>query len=204
MRIYATADIHGAQFRVNEMIEVIQSNHPDIIVICGDITQFGPGDVAYYLLNQLPGTVLVIPGNIDTHDVTEGIKKSHAINIHLKRYDTNGIVFLGINGVSDEQTISFYQNESNKKLFEHIDVLVSHVPPYGFQDTVFLGKHAGSKTITTIMEEIHPRLVLCGHIHENPGMMKNNDIVVVNCSMGKRGRGAIIELDKMDVAVEMV
>jgi uncharacterized protein len=204
MKIYAAADIHGAQFRVNEMIDAITANKPDITVICGDITQFGPGDMAYYILNQLPEPILVVPGNIDTEDVNQGIQRSKAINIQFQRYDLKGISFLGLNGVSERQTNAFYDYEDNKKLFSHLDVLVTHVPPYGFQDTIFLGKHGGSKALLTIINEIHPRLVLCGHIHENPGFMKKNDLTVINCSMGKRGKGAIVTIEKDDISVEMI
>ena len=202
--IYAVADIHGAQFRVNEMLDVIKAYKPDITIICGDITQFGPGDMAYYILNQIPEPVLVVPGNIDTEDVNQGIQQSNAINIQFKRHDEKGISFLGINGVSERETNAFYEYDSNQTLFAHLDVLVPHVPPYGFQDTVFLGKHGGSKALLTIANEIHPRVVLCGHIHENPGFSKKEDLLVVNCSMGKKGKGAIVTIDKKNISVEMI
>ena len=203
MKIFAVADIHGAQYRANEIRNVIEKQDPDIICVCGDITQFGPGEVATLLLDQLPGTVLAVPGNIDTSDVIDGIKKSHAENVQQKRYEFKGVSFLGLNGVSENETFSFYSNPSNASLLKHIDVLMTHVPPYGFQDTIFLGKHGGSKILYEIMQEIKPRLVLCGHIHENPGYARTEDTVIVNCSMGKRGIGAIIQLDE-DIYVEMI
>jgi hypothetical protein len=60
--------------------------------------------------------------------------------------------------------------------------------------------HGGSKELREIVEKFKPRLVLCGHIHEDPGVSKMDDTIVVNCSMGKRGEGALIEInDKIDV-----
>jgi uncharacterized protein len=195
MKIYAVADLHGAQYRVNEAYEIIKEHSPDVTCVCGDITQFGPGDIATVLLDQLPGPVLVVTGNIDTTDVVEGIKQSHADDIHKRRVEIKGVSFLGLNGVSDQETRRFFQNQDNASLFHQLDVLVSHVPPFGYQDTVFLGRHAGSKILSEIVETKRPRLVLCGHIHENPGFIKTDHTMIVNCSMGKRGRGALITLD---------
>lgn len=203
MIIYAAADIHGAQYRINDMVEVISSYKPDIVTVCGDITQFGPGDVATNFLDQLPVTTLAIPGNIDTNDVVDGIKQSHAEYMHLHRFDRKGVSFIGMNGVSEKETMAFFRDSSNGKLLKDIDVIMTHVPPFGFQDTVFLGRHAGSKILLEIMKELKPRLFLCGHIHENPGFTDTGDTIVVNCSMGKKGRGAIIDLGK-SIDIEMI
>lgn len=195
MKIYAAADIHGSQYRLNMVLDKIQEHSPDIVIICGDITQFGPADIAKNFLDQIPGIVLVVPGNIDTFDAVRGIEQSHANNIHLKQYIFQDIVFVGINGVDPTETQSFSQDPLNQKMLKECDVLVSHVPPYGSQDTVFLGRHAGDKEIYGIIQTYTPRLVLCGHIHEDPGVTKLKETVVVNCSIGKKGSGALIQLD---------
>ena len=195
MKIYAIADIHGAQYRVNTAVEVIKHHQPDVTVVSGDITQFGPGDMAMLLLDQLPGKVLALPGNIDTADVWDGINKSHAVNMHKNQENVRGLSFAGINGVDDGETELILTNEQLKDSFNGVDVLITHVPPYGFQDTVFLGKHAGSKAVQRIVERFHPRLVISGHIHERPGYSAQGETMVVNCSMGKRGRGAIINVN---------
>jgi len=195
MKIYATADIHGAQHRVNEAVDVIKKNQPDVTIVAGDITQFGPGDMATLLLDQFPGKVLALPGNIDTADVWDGIDKSHAVNVHRNQVSVQGMSFAGINGVDDGETELILTDDHLKHSFEGIDVLITHVPPYGFQDSVFLGKHAGSRAVRRIVDHFHPRLVISGHIHERPGFTSDEETMVVNCSMGKRGRGAIININ---------
>ena len=200
MRVYATADIHGSQYRLNQVLETIEIEHPDLIIICGDITQFGPGEVARHLLDQIPGEVLCVPGNIDTPDVWHGIEKSHAENIHRRYINHKGLSFLGINGVDDAETELILTGDSDINLPITIDVIVSHVPPYGYQDKVFIGMHSGSKFLLELLNNLQPRLFLCGHIHEDPGYTCHNNTVIINCSMGKRGRGAIIDLsDKISV-----
>ena len=52
MKILAVADIHGAQYRLNLVLKNIEIYSPDLVVICGDITQFGPGELAKNFLYQ--------------------------------------------------------------------------------------------------------------------------------------------------------
>ena len=201
MKILAAADIHGAQYRLNILLGNIERYSPDLVIICGDITQFGPGDVAKNFLNQIPVETLAISGNIDSADVFNAINESKATNIEMKKIVKNGIHFIGISGVNESQTFQFF-NE-NKKLLDETSVLVSHVPPYDTQDKIFLGQHGGSKELKKIVDKFKPRLVLCGHIHEDPGYRTIGDTIVVNCSMGKRSEGALIEING-DISVKML
>jgi len=199
MKIIAAADIHGSQFRLNILLKNIEKYSPDLVIICGDITQFGPAELAKNFLDQIPVEALAVTGNIDTKDVKRGIDESKATNIEMRKVVKKDINFVGTNGIDLEQ-IKFL---NDKKLVDENTVLVSHVPPYGFQDKVFLGMHGGNKELRKIVDKYKPRLVLCGHIHEDPGYDKNKNTVIVNCSMGKRGGGALINIDKK-VSVKML
>jgi len=199
MKILATADIHGSQYRLNIILKNIEKYSPDLVIICGDITQFGPGELAKNFLNQIPIETLAITGNIDTADVEKAINESKAINICLKKFVKNGISFIGIN----ERNQDNFRIFNKKNLFEEKIIFVSHKPPYGAQDKIFIGLHGGSKELREIIDRYKPILVLCGHIHEDPGFTKIGETIVVNCSMGKRGEGALIEINK-DVSVKML
>lgn len=199
MRIYAVADIHGAQFRLNLVLENIERLKPDLVVVCGDITQFGPGDVAEMLLNQIPVETFAIPGNIDTADIPAAIDRSNAENLHLRLLKRQGVSFVGIGGLIPFQLSGLIVriDKIRKTLSEVVDshtVLVTHVPPYGVQDKVFLGKHAGNRDLATFISEKKPQVVLCGHIHEDPGVGNIDKITIVNCSMGRKTQGALITL----------
>jgi len=199
MKILTVADIHGAQFRLNLVLKNIERFSPDLVVVCGDITQFGPGELAKNFLDQIPVDTLAITGNIDTADVCKGIDNSKATRIEMKRIVKKGIPFVGMGrDVSKQLNII-----AEKKLIDESCILVSHEPPYGAQDKVFLGMHAGSKVLKEIVEKYKPRLLLCGHIHENPGYKKIGSTTVVNCSMGKRGEGALIEINE-NISVKMI
>ena len=192
MKILAIADLHGSQYRLNIVLKNVERYSPDLVVVCGDITQFGPGEVAKNFLDQIPIETLAVTGNIDTLDVGEGIDDSKATKIEMKRVIKKGIPFVGVSGVGTNQ----FKVIEGKKILDETSVLISHEPPYGAQDKVFLGLHGGSKELREIIDEYKPRLVLCGHIHEDPGVTKIGKTTVVNCSMGKRGEGALIEINE--------
>jgi Icc-related predicted phosphoesterase len=207
MKILAVADIHGSQYRLNLVLKNVTTYTPDLVVLCGDITQFGPGDLATNFLNQIPVETLAVPGNIDTFDVDQGINASNATNLHMKRIVIQGIVFVGIgreipSALADLAIDNGTVKKSLKKILDTTSVLVTHVPPFKLQDKMFIGSHGGSKQLRHLIDTYKPRLVLCGHIHEDPGVSKSGDTTVVNCSMGKRTEGALIEItDKIKVSI---
>ena len=202
LKILSIADLHGSQYRLNILLKNIKKYNPDLVIICGDITQFGPEDVAINILNQIKVKTLAIHGNIDTDEVLKAIEKSNAVNIHLKKIIFNNFSFIGLGGDIKslfKTKIYIKVNENFKTLDDAIDestILVTHIPPYGLQDKIFIGFHAGSKLIRNIIDKYKPRLVLCGHIHENPGFIKYKKTIIINCSIGKIGSGALIDLNK--------
>jgi Icc-related predicted phosphoesterase len=207
MRILAVADIHGAQYRLNLVLKNVATHTPDLVIICGDITQFGPGELATNFLNQIPIRTLAIPGNIDTFDVDQGINSSNATNLDKKQVIIQDVPFLGIGREIPSQLPDLPIDDDTtkkplKKLMKTSSILVTHYPPYKFQDKIFIGTHGGSKELRSLIDIYKPRLVLCGHIHEDPGITTVGDTMVVNCSMGKRTEGALVEIsDTLKVSI---
>jgi Icc-related predicted phosphoesterase len=199
MKLYSVADTHGSQYRLNIVLKNIERYSPDLVVFCGDITQFGPGDVAKNFLDQIPVETLAITGNIDSIDVEKGIDDSNATKIELKKIVKKGIPFVGVSGVNPDH----YKIIEDKKMIDDKTILVTHVPPFDTMDKVFMGMKAGSKELRALVDKFKPRLVLSGHIHEDPGYMTIGDTVIVNCSLGKRGEGAIIDIND-NISVKML
>lgn len=108
MLIYAVADLHGSQYRLNLVIKNVEKYSPNLVVVCGDITQFGPGAVAKSFLNQIPIETYAVPGNIDTDDVEEAIKCSKAKNLNKSKIIKDGLSFVGISAVNSNITDFFY------------------------------------------------------------------------------------------------
>ena len=94
IKILAFADLHGSQYRLNIVIKNVENYSPDLVVVCGDITQFGPGDIAKNFLDQIPVDTFAVHGNIDIENVLKNIDRSKAKNIHLKRIKKKGIPFI--------------------------------------------------------------------------------------------------------------
>jgi putative phosphoesterase len=199
MKIYSVADIHGSQYRLNLVLKNIQRYAPDLVVVCGDITQFGPGDVAKNFLDQIPVETIAVTGNIDSSDVEKGIDASKATRIELKKVIKKGIPFVGTSAINPDD----FKILEEKKMIDEKTILVTHVPAFDTVDKIFIGMHGGSKELRELVDKVKPRLVLSGHIHEDPGYKKINDTIFVNCSIGKRGEGALIEINE-DISVKML
>ncbi|MCX6665794.1 MAG: metallophosphoesterase [Euryarchaeota archaeon] len=202
MIIYAAADIHGAQYRLNLILDQIQAHKPDIVVICGDITQFGPGETAKNFLNQIPIKTFAVPGNIDSIDVGDAITESKAQNIDRRCIIEHDLPFIGVGGDLPLSLASLQIDDAGfmKSLDLVLDqksILITHVPPFRTMDRVFIGHHIGNKELRTLIDSHRPRLVLCGHVHEDPGFTVVGSTTVVNCSLGKRTQGALIDVNDM-------
>ena len=200
MRLLVASDIHGSERAVAMIRQNIERLHPDVTVICGDITHFGTPEEAKRIIDDLPGEVLAVPGNCDPPGIEEGVADSHGVDIHGKVHETCGIAFGGFGGAKkmfgtvreyDEE----YLGENVRNIIENVDVLVLHGPPYGIND-LSPKCPAGSREILDAVREHHPMLVLSGHIHECHGIVKESGTVFINPGASRDGRLAFLEIDE--------
>lgn len=65
-----------------------------------------------------------------------------------------------------------------------VDILITHGPAYGFVDQV-KGKeeHLGCELLSKRIEEVKPRIHVCGHIHSGNGITLTNDTSYFNASV---------------------
>jgi Icc-related predicted phosphoesterase len=85
-----------------------------------------------------------------------------------------------------------------KKKFKRRSIFVSHNCPYNTKlDKIKKGeqkgKHYGGWLIKKLILAFRPRLVICGHMHENPGKEIVGKSLVVNPGAAMDGRAAIID-----------
>jgi len=204
MRIYAVADIHGRLERIALIRDRIKQYEPDLLVVAGDITRFGNAFRAVARLNDLSVPVFTVRGNADRSKVDQYIEDSPGISsLHLKTLTLKGIDFVGVSGaipVPFRTRICFRE----KRILERVDslvnehsVFVAHPPPFGILDEVLGRYHAGSKALYDLISRKQPRLMICGHIHERPNFDYIGKTLIVNCNMGRKGSGALIEMDGM-------
>ncbi len=206
MRILACADIHGRRRVIDHVIYAIKEYDPEVIVVAGDITHFGTGEEVKEILDEIPGEVLAVPGNCDPREAVEWIEKSKAKSLHKKMVEIGGIRFFGIGGSNVTPFRTMF--ELGEREFEEslsgareIDVLVTHVPPYGILDEPRRGLHTGSKAVRKFVFEEKPILHIFGHIHEARGVEREEGITFVNATCGHLAPPMIIEISGKEVKI---
>ena len=202
MRIYAVADIHGKQARIARIRQVISELKPDALVVAGDITGYVNSDSVMNRLNEMPVPVLAIRGNTDIKKVDRLLDLyPNTSSLHLKEQKINGVQFVGVSGtipVPFSSRLGWREKKIINTLAVLVDnnvVLVVHSPPRGVLDDVFGRFHAGCRRLYQLVVQRQPRLVLCGHIHECPGVATIGQTTVVNCSVAGTGRGAVVDFE---------
>lgn len=212
MRIYAVADIHGRPDKVALIRKNILKLKPDVLVVAGDITRFtGPVPVISRL-NDMPVPVLAVRGNTDLARVEDLFDRfSNIYPLHLKETIMQDMRFVGLSGtlplpfssricVREADTIN-----KLKPLLNRSSILVAHPPPRGTLDQVLGRFHAGCRGLREIISTAQPKLMICGHIHETPGTAFLGNSRIVNCSIGRTGGGAVIDVETDRVSrVEMI
>ncbi len=185
----------------------------DLIILTGDITNFGPCELAVEILNQISSfdiPVLVIPGNCDPIDLYGKIDNSNAVNIHGRSVTIKNIGICGFGGSNptpfntplEFDEVEIY--EEARKLMESITdhevtLFVTHAPPLDTKtDVLPSGNHVGSESIRKVIEEFQPSLNLCGHIHESVAMDEIGETKVINPGMLSEGHVCIIDIDDSD------
>ncbi len=214
MRILVISDIHGRLAKLDR----IEGELPkaDVVVLAGDITNFGGRDEAREILKPLMNLskhLFAVPGNCDLREVNELLKELK-VSLHGRGNVVDRVAFFGAGGSNPTPfaTPQEYTEEQLKELLasgysaikEHsIKVLVAHPPPFGTKlDLTSSGVHAGSRAVKEFIKENKPTLTLCGHIHEARGIAKVATTTVVNPGAFHMGY-AVVELDEDKIEVKL-
>jgi Icc-related predicted phosphoesterase len=165
----------------------------DLIVIAGDITNFGGYDEARAIISELQllnPNIVAVPGNCDRGTVNRFLDDT-SISLHTASKLIDTLLLYGVGGsvktpfhtpqeyTDADITTMLDAWERNERAKWH--VLVTHCPPYNTKlDRTFLGQHVGSRVIRTFIEQHRPDLVICGHIHEARGVDRIGDTICIN------------------------
>ncbi len=219
MRILAISDPHGDYSKIAALQQ--RAGAVDIVLVAGDITNFGPPGKAKELLDMFEQNTLAIPGNCDPTSIIDILDASRAINLHNASRTigagTSNIIFIGLGGSNPTPFNTPFElsEEEIEHLLEpllaeaqrtphHRIVLLTHAPPRGTVDAVPAG-NVGSPAIAKFLGRVD--LIVCGHIHEARGMVHQNGTVVVNPGMAAQGYAALIDIDGRDagkIDVELI
>ena len=207
MKILIVSDIHGTSRGREVAFRNIAIHKPDLVLVTGDITQFGPPSDARTFLNELGTKVrtLAMPGNCDPWEVVRAIEASRAGNLHAQRLTIEGLTFVGFGGSNPTPFKTIFELPE-EEIFKALDslmertksdrtILVTHCPPRGFRDLVVGRGNMDSDAIAQVVEKYKPRMVISGHIHEAYGVEEiGANTTIINPGAAKEGRAAIIDI----------
>lgn len=223
MNILAFSDIHNEQTALDFIIEKINHGKPDLLLISGDVTTFGPEGFAVKFFNSIPIKSFSVPGNCDPSEIHSLFNKGNSTNIHGKAVEYSGFRFVGWGGSNISGLNTPFETEE-AEIQTQLDpvigslengdrnakgalpmILVSHCPPFGITDLIpRINKHIGCTSIADIVEKYRPVLTVSGHVHEAQGVHidEKRKLYVVNVGPAKENCGAVITLDIPDKVIE--
>lgn len=200
MKLLALSDLHGDYSHVQSIID--KAGDFDVVLIAGDLTDFGPDEKASEVLRMFSVPVLAVPGNCDNPTILEILdQEKNTINLHNKSHKIGDFTFIGLGG-SNPTPFNTPFELSEKKIGEYVGtllsrekgrmILLSHAPPLNTTDKLPFG-NVGSEALARYLGRFD--LIVCGHIHEARGGVQINGTHVMNPGMASKGQGAIIDID---------
>ncbi len=209
MRWLVVSDFHNAYDKVPQILE--KAGIVDGTLLAGDLTEFGPAEDAKNLIDMLPRPILAVPGNCDPREVVRILERED-VCLHLERISFDGVTYVGIGGSNPTPfgtpfELSEDEIKSNlQRLLKDAKgpaVLLSHAPPKGNQDKIPNGIHVGSEAVARFAPKF--KAIVCGHIHEDRGISKSGNTLVINPGVASDGNAAILEIDsKGNVKAELI
>lgn len=200
MRILAAGDIHGDSRLAERLAKKAEEENVDLVVICGDITQFEQStDNLMKPFVKRHEKVLIIPGNHESVATADFLADFYGVtNLHGYSIQTGDVGLFGCGGAN----IGIHQMTEDeiygllKKGFDRVKklkktIMVTHVHPSGTKMEKFTKIFPGSDGVRKAIEKFKPDIMLCSHVHEAEGIEeKIGDTKVIN--VGKKGK--IIEI----------
>jgi len=190
-KILAISDVHGEE---NENLYTYLNNNEDIdlVIILGDITDFGPLDFVGPFIEKIADCgvdVIAIPGNCDPKGICNAINEvSFCLHNNIIAY--GDAILFGYGGSNETPFNTPGEIQDNKiygdvyELLANYDyvynenvpkvkILVTHAPPFNTEaDKLESGDHVGSQGILKSIHEFEPQINICGHIHEAKSLSK--------------------------------
>ncbi len=200
MRFLVVSDVHGSNKVISWIGRRAEEHAVDGIIVLGDITHFGPPDWAETFFKGMNRKTYAIPGNCDPAKVVSYIER-WAVSLHKTKVKVGQFTFVGMGASNPTIFDTPYEisereiRDSLMPLMEKRAILVTHAPPFGYNDVPLSGGHTGSESLRMIVDWFHPAVVLSGHIHEARGMIRDGDTLFINPGPSKEGYAALLILD---------
>lgn len=187
MRILAVSDLHGhLPGKIPEC---------DLLLLGGDYTDHQKGFIERFRrwLKDLPCKVIGIAGNHDfellDEELARGLPWTYLFDSEASH---EGIRIYGTPWTPKFYDWAFMKDEEDlkptfQKIPEGINILLSHGPAFQRLDKTYYDESPGSKNLLDRIEQVAPKVVICGHIHEARGAMEVGGTKYYNVSYVNAG-----------------
>ena len=199
MKIVSFGDVHMATRNLARMDAVMRDT--DLIIVSGDLTNFGGADDAGKVINEVRAAcdhVLALPGNLDTAEVIPFLERE-GVALHGRGVVIDGVAIFGCGG-SNITPFKTPTELTEDKIYETLvrgyaevrdtrpQLMVCHTPPFETRcDRIAGGRAVGSTAARRFIEEFKPDLCISGHIHESAAVDTIGPTTIVNAGPFKDG-----------------
>ena len=215
MKLLSFGDVHMATRNLERLGGELYDT--DLIIISGDLTNFGGADEARKVLDAARGAcprVLALPGNLDQADVFPYLE-AEGVALHGRGMLIDGVAIFGCGGsnitpfhtptefTEDEIYDTLRRGYSQVKDLRPL-LMVCHTPPFNTKcDRLMNGTAVGSTAARRFIEEVKPEVCISGHIHESAGVDAIGPTRVLNAGPFKGGGYIVIHADGSRLAAKL-
>ncbi|MEO1616887.1 MAG: metallophosphoesterase family protein [Planctomycetota bacterium] len=201
MKLLCFSDLHCDADAARQL--VARAHDADVVIGAGDFANRHRGlEITLDVLREIEIPTVLVPGNGETVDELKAacVDWASATVLHGEGCEIQGRAFWGVGGgipvtPFGDWSYDFTEEEGSSLLAgcPHDAVLVVHSPPYDTVDRDRSRKVRGSRSARECVLTKRPKLVVCGHIHDDWGKQVDlNGSLVVNAGP----KGCLIELDE--------
>lgn len=213
MKILAISDVHSKEN--DNLFDYLNNNEIDLVLVSGDITDFGPLDFVEGFLGRIKDIcdVVAIPGNCDPTGICSAINNSDAYCLHKNIITYQNTIIFGYGGsnptpfdtpgeIEDSKIFGdihelIFEYETIANTTNKIKILLTHAPPYNTSaDLVEGGEHVGSHGVRKIIEDFDIDINICGHIHEARSIDKIGDTIIANPGILENNGAVLINVNE--------
>ena len=191
MKFVTISDTHGQ----HEFLSLPQG---DVIIHAGDISNIGREREVIDFLSWFKDLdykyKIFITGNHDFFFEKESPEKiKQLIPENVIYLNDSSVTIEGIKVWGSPITPWFYNWAFNRERGPEIathwdlipfdtDILITHGPVFGIHDKTIYNKCVGCNDLLLRINEIQPKIHICGHIHEGYGIENTNGTTFINAS----------------------
>ena len=205
MKIIPIGDVHMATRNLARMGETMRDT--DLVIISGDLTNFGGADDARKVLDEVRAackSVLAVPGNLDRAEVFPFLEEQ-GVALHGKGMVVDGVGIFGC-GASNIPPFHAPRDVGEDEICDALKrgceqvrgarplLMICHTPPFDTKcDRIMSGKAVGSTAARKFIEEVKPEVCISGHIHESAAVDTIGPTKILNAGPFKGGGYIIVE-----------